>query len=299
MSRSNVRLDRYAVLAAAFLFSTGGVVIKATALSGIQVAGARSAVAAAVLLLLAPRWRRFLRPKPLLVGVAYAATLILFVLANKLTTAANAIFLQATAPLYVLALGPWLLGERNRARDVAVTALLGGGMLLFFMGVLVGAPKPVPTAQDPLLGNAVAATAGFAWACTLVGLRWMARPGSGEEPGEAGTAVVAGNVLACLACLPFAGSLASASSLDFVLIGYLGVFQIGLAYVLLTRGIARVPALETSLLLLMEPVLSAIGAWWIHGEQPDPWSLAGCGVVLATTVARIVMTTESAEEGPE
>jgi DME family drug/metabolite transporter len=279
------RLDRTAILAAALLFSTGGVAIKATSLDGITVAGARSAVAAAVLLLLMPRWRRFAQPRSLLVGVAYAATLVLFVIANKLTTAANAIFLQSTAPLYVLILAPWLLGERNRARDVALTAVLGVGMALFF----VEAPTPLATAPDPLLGNAVATAAGLCWACTLVGLRWAAQSGAGGSADAAGHAVVAGNVLAALACIPIAGSITSAGPADLALIGYLGAFQIGLAYVLMTHGIARVPALETSLLLLLEPVMSSLGAWWIHGEQPGAWSLAGCAVVLATTFARILL----------
>ena len=103
------RLDRLAVLGAALLFSTGGVVIKATSWNAFAVAGGRSAVAALVLLLLMPRWRRFWDPKALAVGTGFGATMVLFVIANKFTGAANAIFLQSTAPLYVLALAPWLL----------------------------------------------------------------------------------------------------------------------------------------------------------------------------------------------
>jgi drug/metabolite transporter (DMT)-like permease len=284
------RFDRLAVLGAAFLFSTGGVVIKATSWSGFAVAGGRAAVAALVLLWLMPRWRRFWQPKALAVGAAYAATMVLFVVANKLTTAANAIFLQATAPLYLLVLGPWLLGERNRHRDVLLTAVLAVGMGLFF----VGSEQPGETATDPALGNLVAAAAGFTWAWTLVGLRWIGR----QEPGSevflgssdlAGAAVVAGNVLAFLLCLPFAFPLPAATPTDLALVGYLGVFQIGLAYVLMTRGIERVPALEVALLLLLEPVLSAGLAWSILGERPGSWALAGCLVILAGTAGRTLL----------
>ncbi len=283
MARSTLPLDRLAVLGAAFLFATGGTVIKATSLSGFQVAGGRSLLAAVVLWLLLPRWRAFWRPRALGVGLAYGTTLVLYTLANKLTTAANAIFLQSTAPLYVLALGPWLLHERSRRSDVLLTSVLLLGMALFF----VGHEAPAATAPDPGLGNFVAAASGLSWAFTLVGLRWMARAEAGSDPGaEAGAAVVAGNLLAFAVCLPFALPLPPPHLLDGLLVGYLGVFQIGLAYVLMTRGLARVPALEASLLLLLEPVLNALLAWWVHGERPGAFALAGCAVIGVTTVAR-------------
>ena len=125
--------DRLQVLAAALLFSTGGAAIKACDLSSWQIASFRCGIAAVVILIVLPGARRNWGPRTLLVGVAYAATMILFVIANKLTTAANTIFLQGTAPLYLLLLGPWLLGERTRRSDLVFTALLLGGMVLFFV----------------------------------------------------------------------------------------------------------------------------------------------------------------------
>ena len=106
--------SRYGVLAAALLFSTGGAAIKACSLTGWQVAGFRSGVAAVALWLLVPGARRQWNWRTLLAGIFYAATLILFVTANKLTTSANAIFLQSTAPLYLLLLGPLVLREPVR-----------------------------------------------------------------------------------------------------------------------------------------------------------------------------------------
>ena len=300
MARSANHLDRLAVLGAALLFSTGGAVIKATTLSGFQVAGARSGLAAIVLALLLPRWRAFWRPRALLVGLAYGATLVLYTVANKLTTAANAIFLQSTAPLYVLALGPWLLQERNRRSDVALTSVLLLGMVLFFLG----SEAPVATATDPDLGNAVAAASGLSWAFTLVGLRWMARRDRSGTPhrgkaAEAGAAVVAGNLLAFAFCLPFSTPLVAPRLLDGLLVGYLGVFQIGLAYVLMTRGLARVPALEASLILLLEPVANALFAWGVHGERPGPFALAGCAVILTATAARTLLAARQLPQPPE
>ena len=165
------RFSRLLILGAALLFSTGGAVIKATSLSGWQVACFRSAIAALTLLVFMPAWRRWWEPRALAVGAAYAATLILYVLANNLTTAANAIFLQSTAPLYVLLLGPRLLGERTRASDLAFTSLLFGGILLFFLG----AEPPRITAPHPERGNWLGLASGLFWALTLIGLRWLGR----------------------------------------------------------------------------------------------------------------------------
>lgn len=277
--------SRSQVLAAAFLFSTGGAVIKASSLSGIEIAGARSALAAAVLWILLPSWRRFWKPRPLAVGACYAATLVCFVVANKFTIAANAIFLQSTAPLYVLLLAPRLLGEPNRPSDTLVTGLLMLGMGMFFVGV----DPAYDTAPDPSFGNGIAVVAGLSLAFALMGLRWLGRePGSpGEDP--SGAAVLAGNVLAAALCLPFALPLPALQTSDVILVAYLGAIQIGLAYWLLTRGIRELPAVEVSLLLLAEPLLSTLWAWAVHGEAPGPWSLAGCAVILSATCVRVLL----------
>src|SRR5882757_6139199 len=119
--------NRFLIFAAAFLFSTGGAAIKAATLTGWQVASFRSGVAAAVLLLVLPEARRGWSWRIVPVAVAYAGTLITFVLANRLTTAADAIFLQSTAPLYLLLLGPLLLREPIRRADVFyIVAVLAG-----------------------------------------------------------------------------------------------------------------------------------------------------------------------------
>jgi drug/metabolite transporter (DMT)-like permease len=276
-----MHIHRLQVLGAALLFSTGGAAVKATILAPAQVACFRSGIAAVALMLVMPAWRRGWRGRTLLVGVAYAATMMLFVFANKLTTAANTIFLQATAPMYLLLFGPWLLRERIGRSDVIFTVVLAAGMLMFF----VGTEPPFETAPDPLRGNILGACAGLTWALTILGLRWLGRTdGPGRD--SAGAAVVAGNLMACLACLPLALPVTSSRPTDWLLVAYLGLFQIGLAYVWMTRGVRRVPALEASLLLLLEPVLSVFWAWLVHGERPGPWSLAGCSIILVATVAR-------------
>jgi drug/metabolite transporter (DMT)-like permease len=270
--------SRLLVLSAALLFSTGGAAIKATAFSAWQVASFRSGIAAIALFLLLPAWRRGWSRRTLLVGLFYAATLILYVTANKLTTAANSIFLQASAPLYVLLLAPRFLGEPLRRGDPLLAALLVLGMILFFVQV----DPALATAPNPLQGNLVAATSGITWALTLLGLRWLARS---ETPESAGGAVISGNAIAFVVCAPLALPVSASVPLDWAVVAYLGLFQIGLAYVAMTRGMRRTPAFEASLLLLLEPVLNSVWAWLVHSEQPGPASLLGCTLILVASLA--------------
>jgi drug/metabolite transporter, DME family len=278
MSPSTPLSARLQVLAAAALFSSGGAAIKAVHLDGWQVACFRSAIAAATLFLLMRQARRRPSPRVLAVGVAYASTLVLFVLANKLTTAASAIYLQATAPLYVLLLSPWLLRERIRARDVAFMIALAVGLGLFFVGL-----DPVSaTAPNPSLGNLLGLISGGTWALTVMGLRALGRGGESWAPAGA----FWGNVFAAVACLPMALPVGSSRPTDWLLVLYLGVFQIGIAYLFLIRGLDRVQAFEASLLLLLEPVLNPLWAWLVHGERPGVWSLAAGGVILLATMVK-------------
>jgi drug/metabolite transporter, DME family len=271
---------RLQLLATAVLFSTGGAAIKATELGSWQVASFRSGVAALVLFLLIPAARRGWSWRVLLVSLAYAATMILFVTANKLTTAANTIFLQSTAPLYLLLLGPLLLHEAIRRTDLVFMAAVGLGLGLFF----VGAEAPVETAPDPLRGNLLAVLSGLTWALTVLGLRWIGRR---PEPGASAlSTVVAGNLMAFLIALPFALPVPEVAAVDWLVIGYLGVFQIGLAYLLMTLAIRHVPALEAATLLLVEPALNPVWAWLLHGETPGRWALAGGALILGATAVK-------------
>ena len=283
---------RWKLLAAALLFSTGGAAIKACGLTGWQVAGFRSGVAAIVVFLLLPGARRRPSKGQWFVACAYATTLILYVLANKLTTASNAIFLQSTAPLYVLLLAPLWLKEPIRRRDVVFMLALGVGMAMFF----VGTEAPQRTAPDPLLGNLLGAAAAVSWALTVSGLRWLARhevEAGGQAEGLAVGATVWGNAIVFVACLPFALPVEQSAPMDWVWIAYLGIFQIGLAYLFMTRSVRIVPAFEAALLLLVEPVLNTVWAWWFHGEVPGPWARVGALIILLATLAHALRSEDS------
>lgn len=284
---------RLGVLAAALTFSVGGAGIKACQLTSWQVASFRSGIAAVTLLLLLPQARRSWSWRAGLVGIAYAACVTLFVLANKLTTSANAIFIQSTAPLYILLLSPWLLHERIRARDFAVMAAVGVGMTLLF----VGTERPFATAPDPFHGNILAALSGVAWALTIMGLRWMGRI-EHTDAGGAMPAVAIGNLLAFLVGLPLALPVVAARPLDWGIVAGLGTVQIGLAYIFLASGMRHVRALETSMLLLLEPVLNPIWSWLVHGETPRAWSLLGGAIILGGTLAKTWMDSRDVDAAP-
>lgn len=289
--------SRLAVMAAALLFSTGGAAIKLTTLPWAHVAGLRAGIAALFLLIvLRVHWRSF-GLASLGIGVAQAATMLLFVTGNKLTTAANVIFLQSTAPLYVLLLGPLLLGERRQRGDLGFLALFALGLGLFF----VGQPPPQATAPDPALGNLLSLASGLSWAATVLGMRGLAlrqhaaalaRVASAD--GLVGTpdrdlvsaATVLGNLIVFAICLPAIAAAPLPAGRDVAILAWLGVFQVGLAYALFTRGVRGVRAFDATLLTLIEPVLNPLWTWLVHGESPGRFAIAGGALILGTSVAR-------------
>lgn len=276
---------RLRVVAAAVLFSTGGAAIKLCGFGAWQLAAGRALVAACAMLVLIPEARGGWSWRSLVVGVAYAGAGLFFVLANRLTTAASAIFIQATHPLFILALAPVLLHEHVTRRDLEYMGLLVVGMV-----VLLSAPgRQFATAPNPVLGNVFAAACAVSWALTVMGYRWVARrPGTrGSDAvgdhGPVAAAAVTGNVMIFLIAVPFAIPLTPGTPRDWVVVVYLGVFQLALAYVFLSRAVAAVRALEVALVGLVEPVLSPVWAWLIHGETPGPRVFAGGAIILAAT----------------
>ena len=260
---------RLLIIAAGLLWSTAGAAIKLSTLDAWQVSGGRSLVAAVTLFLLLPEARRWPPRRTWPVALAYAATVTLFVIANKLTTAANAIFLQDTAPLYVLLLSPWLLRERpTRGELVAVPIFLTGLGLFFFDRLEPG----------QLAGNLLALASGVAFGLCIIGLRAVQQEGP--------VVLVAGNVLGALAVAPMALAGPLPGLADTGILLFLGVFQLALAYVLFSRGLAQVSAIEASLLMLLEPVLNPVWTFLLAGERPGLWAMAGGAVILAATAWR-------------
>jgi drug/metabolite transporter, DME family len=198
-----------------------------------------------------------------------------------------------------------VLKEKVRGADLLYMAALALGLLLCFGEDLFersATHAAIATAPQPLLGNVCGAASGVLWACTIVGLRWFGKR-SGEGEAGAGASVVVGNLTCFLLCLLIAtigasmkvgggsggagaGFFRGLEVLDAKKIGvllFLGVFQVGLAYVCITKGMARVPALQASLLLLVEPTFNPIWSFLVLNERPSPWSIAGGAVILSAT----------------
>lgn len=268
---------RLEILAAAVLWSTAGAAIKLCALTGWQIAGGRSLVSGIFVFALFPESRRLPGWRVLLVSVSYTATVVFFVLATKLTTAANAIFIQDTAPLWVLLLSPWLIHERPTRGELLAVPIYGLGLGLFFLDELSAGQR---------LGNLVALVSGVAFAFSIVGLR--------RVKGAGNSAIAWGNLLAAAVALPLWSQGPAPRALDLALLLYLGVFQLGLAYVLFSKGLHGTPAVEASLLALLEPVLNPIWTFLIVGERPGRWAIAGGAIVLAATAWRTLQPTLAA-----
>lgn len=284
MSRGRDRSGaRFELLATALLFSTSGAAIKAVSFGSWQVAGLRSGFAALTLWALLPGARRGWSPATALVALAYAGTLVTFVAAAKLTTAANTIFIQSASPLYILLLSPWLLGERLRPRDIWFLVIQAVGVGVFFLG----REAPQLTAPAPIRGNLFAAASGVCWGLTVIGMRWLGRRAEGRD--RAAGAAVAGNVLVFALALVGAFPFIPGAPADWVIVSGLGVFQIAGAYVLFTRAIPHVPALEASLLMLIEAPLNATWARLVHGETPSSWAVGGGILILGATLTRAIL----------
>ena len=271
------------VLAAALLWSTGGLFIKATPLDAFQLSFGRSLFAAVTVAVLTRREGFRANGLTLVSSILYAALLLLFVMANKLTTAANAIFLQYTAPVYVLVLEPLLFKERFRRSDVFVVVACVAGMSLFFVGQL----RP----QD-VSGNLTALASGVCFALFLLSLRHPRASGVNRA-----SSVIYGNLLLCLVTLPSFVPVAGALTLkDTLIVLYLGVIQIGLAYTLFTLGMARgVRSLDAGVVGYIEPMLNPVWVFLFLGERPSGWAIVGGCVIIAAVLAHTLALARRAQ----
>ncbi len=154
-----------------------------------------------------------------------------------------------------------MLREPIRKFDIAVISTVAAGAILLLLGSQVAGS----TSPDPGRGNLLALAAGATWALTITGLRWMGKHSRGADPAAA--TVIAGNLIAFAVCLPLAIPVKNGSPANLAVVFYLGIFQVALAYVFLTRSLREVPGLEAATLLLIEPVFNPVWTWIVHGER--------------------------------
>jgi drug/metabolite transporter (DMT)-like permease len=273
------------IVFAALLWSTGGLFIKKSGLSTFEISLGRSLLAAVTVAVLTRSEGFGFNRMTALTSLLYAALLILFVVATKKTTSANAIFLQYTAPIYVLIFEPLLFKEKFRALDAAVVAVCIAGMTLFFVGKL---------RADDIEGNLAALASGFCLAFYFLFLR---HPHSQRI--NRASSVIYGNLLVVLiavAVLTFdAGSRSSGMTTigprDIGIILYLGIIQIGVAYALFTLGIARgVRSLEAGIVGYIEPVLNPIWVFLFVAERPSNWAILGGAIIISAVMIHAILS---------
>jgi drug/metabolite transporter (DMT)-like permease len=266
-----------AVAICALLWSTGGLLVKIVAWNPFALAGVRSLIGGIVILLYLRRPRFTWSLAQISGAVCYAACMICFVAANKLTTAANAILLQYTAPLSAAAFGWIFLKEKASAIDWATIAVVLGGMALFFMERL---------SLGGMQGNLLAIVAGIFFAGAMVSFR-------AQKEGSPLESILLSHALTFAVSLPFlwggGPSLAGWGGLAF-----LGVFQIGISSILLTYGVKHITALQTLLIAVLEPIFNPVWVFLALGERPGPRALVGGAVILAAVTVRSVVSLRSA-----
>jgi drug/metabolite transporter (DMT)-like permease len=265
------------VLAAAILWSTGGLFIKWVTLSGLSLSCWRSLFAIPIVAFFTRHEGFRLNSISVVASLLYAVLLILFVLATKETTAANAIFLQYTAPVYLLILEPIVYKEKFRLRDLITVLICLGGMSLFFVGQL----RP----QD-VAGNLMALASGLCFAVYFLLLR---HPRSREI--NRASSVIYGNALAVLITAPWGmATLASITRYDLVGVLYLGVVQLGISYLLFTSGMARgVRSLDAGIVCYVEPLLNPVWVFLVLGERPSSWAILGGAIIIAAVICHMLL----------
>lgn len=254
----------------AALWSLGGLLVKLIQWNPLAIAGMRSIIAAVTILTFFRR-PTFTWSLPEIGGaIAYAGTVTLYVVANKLTTAANTILLQYTAPIYVALFGAWYLKERTTFKDWICIVIVFGGMSLFFLDKLTTAG---------VWGNIAAIFAGVCFGWTALFLRKQ----KGAFPINS---ILLGNLLTAIICLPYILQSTPATKMSWIGLIVLGIVQLGIPYILYSIAIKSVTALDAIIILMIEPVLNPIWVFLIIGEVLSQWAFVGGVIVLLTITLR-------------
>jgi len=256
-----------AVFLAALLWSSGGLFIKLVPYTPMQISFFRCSVAAVTFAVIFRGSLLRLNKLSILNSFFYAATLIFYVIAMKTTTAANAIFLQSTAPIYVLIFEPILNKTNWEKANIITIAVCFGGMILFFIGGL----EP-----GQLEGNIFALMSGIVFAALFLGLKK-------NEKKYQQSSIFIGNIIVAIICIPFLSTLQEIVFTDLWKVIYLGVFQIAIAYAFFSTGLKRVFAVEASIISMVEPVLNPVWVFLGYGEVPSVTAIIG-GIIIITAI---------------
>jgi drug/metabolite transporter (DMT)-like permease len=257
------------LIIASILWSTAGLFIKLIDWNPMAIAGARSGIAAIVMLLYLKKPITHVGKTKLLGACTYASLLIFFVTANKLTTSANAILLQFTAPIWVVLFSKLFLNEKIKKYDLVTIIFVLSGMILFFMGNL---------GSGTIIGNFVAILSGISMAGIVIFLKRL----GDDSPVEM---TFVGNIITFIIAVPFFfQSVPNLNSILVLLI--LGVFQLGISYIFYTLAIKYVSPIEAILIPVLEPLLNPVWVFIFTGETPGTYAFIGGAIVVIAIIIR-------------
>ena len=271
MKQTSRKVSILCLIVAAVLWSTGGLLIKWVDWNPIAIAGIRSGISSLVMIgfwfVLTKKLPK--RPDKFVFfgALNYMILVMLFVSANKLTTSANAILLQFTAPIWAMIIGAIFFKEKFEKKDILTVVVVFGGMILFFIGDIDG---------GGLLGNILAVISGISMALMIITLKKV----TNHKPLEI---VIWGNILTFLVAIPFySGIVLTSANLTGILL--LGIFQLGISYIFFAKGIENVTVLEGILIPVIEPLLNPIWVFLGTGEKPSQYALVGGVIVLVAVL---------------
>lgn len=259
----------------AFLWSSSGLFIKILSLDAFQILFYRSSIAAMTIFIVSMmRNKKLVFEKDLisnLCAISFALILILFVTSNKLTTAANAIFLQFTAPLYLLFLEPIFLKTKFNKKNLITVVICIFGMTLFFFGKLeVG----------NIFGNIIAILSGVSFAFFSLFLKWKKQ--LHQTPNTLNNVIV-GNIIVAFFCIPFVFDKLTINFTEASILIYMGVIQIGISYIIFNEGIKYVSATESMIIAMLEAIFNPIWVFLGVGEKPSLFAVAG-GIIILSAI---------------
>jgi drug/metabolite transporter (DMT)-like permease len=264
---------------AAVLWSTSGVLVKIMDWQPLAILAGRSLFASVVFLIYLRRIPRRFNRWQLMAAVAFILTQFLFITSTKLTTAANSIFLQYTAPIYVMLLAYWFLGEKPSRTDWLAMLVIFIGLTLFFGDKL---------SPEGFYGNLLAILSGVTSAVMIVSFRAQ------KEGNPAESNLIAFLFTATLG-IPFI--LKETWTVNsWLILAFLGIFQIGFAFIFFTKGIKHIPALEANLIGTLEPVLNPIWVFLFYGESMGKFALIGGLILLGGVILSAVGSARAATE---
>lgn len=268
----------YTIISAALL-SSGGILLKFIDMHPMAIASSRGMIATLIVWIYLRKPNFTFSKAQVIGGISYSLMVTTFILANKLTTAANAIVLQYTAPIWVAILGVWILKEKIKIYDYFSIVFVSLGMVLFFLEDMGG---------GSLAGNTVAILSGVVLAASTIAMR-LQKDGSPVET------TLLGHMITIFIGLPFVFN-ANFTLQNIIGLILLGVFQIGISYILYALAIKHLKALESMLIMFLEPILNPIWVAIFYGEKPSLYSLIGGIMILITLTIRSILASKDMEE---